>query len=71
MLLFDAGLSLRDGALKSGPKACRERPTVKEKAASPSTLRLGCDLGNPIGGAQRCTSSVTLEWKDTDHGDVG
>ncbi len=47
MLLFDAGVSLRDGALKSGPKACRERPTVKEKAASPSTLRLSCDVGNP------------------------
>lgn len=31
MLLFYAGVSLRDGALKSGPKACRERPTVKEK----------------------------------------
>ena len=47
MLLFDAGLSLRDGALKSDPKACRERPTVKEKAASPSTLRLSCDEGKP------------------------
>ena len=39
MLLFYAGVSLRDGALKSGPKACRERPTVKEKAASPFSVR--------------------------------
>lgn len=47
MLLFYARAFLRDGALKSGLKACRERPTVKEKAASPSTLRPTCDEGNP------------------------
>jgi hypothetical protein len=47
MLLFYARALLRDGALKSGLKACRERPTVKEKAASPSTLRPTCDEGNP------------------------
>ncbi len=39
MLLFYAGVSLRDGALKSGASACRERPPVKEKAASAFSVR--------------------------------
>lgn len=64
MLLFYAGVSLRDGALKSGPKACRERPTVKEEAASSVSLRPVRDEGNQLVHsrvtARAATTSDTL-----------
>lgn len=72
MLLFDAGIPLRAGALNSDPKACREQSSVKEKATSPSTVRLNFDLGNFSRWRLHVLYLVSdLEWNETGHGDVG